>query len=77
MLEEKKRKLERKKAKKIKEMQKQGALNPDAFRREIFAYQRRLAIQSPWDHSFPAVEHNYVDVKNKDQHNEPQQEVKG
>ncbi|VVB59914.1 Uncharacterised protein [uncultured archaeon] len=49
MIEEKKRKLERKKAKKIKEMKKQGTINLKALRREIYTYQFRLIRQPTYN----------------------------
>jgi len=77
MIEEKKRLLVRKKAKKLKEMEKRGILNLNAIRREIYVYQFRLASRPPWDQVLQTRgERNTVNIKDIDQHNEPL-EVKG
>jgi hypothetical protein len=72
MIEEKKRKIERKKAKKIKEINKQGTLNLNALRREIYAYQLRLIHQPTWNRSFIIrAERFNIRIKDKDQDNAP------
>jgi hypothetical protein len=77
MIEEKKRKLERKEAKKIKEMKKQEALNLTSLRQEIYAYQFRLASQPIWNKSFiTRAERFSIRIKDKDQVSTPP-EVKG
>lgn len=77
MIEEKKRKLERKKAKKIKEIQKQGILNLNALRREIYAYQLHLIRKPNWNKSFIATTERFsIKIRDKDQDNAPP-EVKG
>jgi len=72
MIEEKKRKLERKKAKKIKEMEKQETINLSALKREIFAYQLRLIHQQTWNRSFiTRAERFNIRIKDRDQDNAP------
>lgn len=71
-MEEKKKKLERKKAKKIKEMQKQEGINLNALRREIYTYQLRLIRQPTWNQSFiTRTERFSYKTKEKEQGNMP------
>jgi len=71
MIEEKKKSLERKEAKKIKELKKKEWLNLTFLRREIFDYQFRFTSQSSWNKSFSYIEeHNITDIRNKGQHDE-------
>jgi hypothetical protein len=46
MIEEKKKTIERKKAKKIKELKKRGTINLESIRREVYSKQRYSKLRS-------------------------------